>query len=233
MVNNYSPFPGTIRLVFITLTGGLVATLDQHGDYILEAMVSNKGNYLLTVSTDKTANVWDIEGKLLHTLSGHQQPVNTGCFSDDETKVLTGSRDGESKIWDLTSGQLIHSSKSHNGPILSSASNKDLFLARSAKKVVVYDLTGNVQASMHHEDAIIYSATFSTDGDYLLTASADKTAKIWKTDGTLLHTLQGHEDLVTAASFSSDGSRIVTCSADGSARLWDRDGDELGKFDWP
>jgi WD40 repeat protein/serine/threonine protein kinase len=68
----------------------------------------------------------------------------------------------------------------------------------------------------------VYSAAFSPDGARIVTASLDKTARIWDTrTGVHLATLTGHEGSVFSAAFSPDGSRIVTASLDKTARIWD------------
>ncbi len=64
-----------------------------------------------------------------------------------------------------------------------------------------------------HEEVGSYSAAFSPDGKRIVTASWDKTVRVWNTDGTgepLV--LGGHEDGVRWAAFSPDGKRIVTAS---------------------
>jgi len=68
----------------------------------------------------------------------------------------------------------------------------------------------------------VYSAAFSPDGTRVITASGDKTARLWdgKT-GAALETLSGHTDIVWSAAFSPDGARVVTASEDKTARLWD------------
>ncbi len=69
--------------------------------------------------------------------------------------------------------------------------------------------------------AQLYSAVFSVDGKWVLTASEDKTAKIWDVQsGLLLANLQGHTAAVLDASFSSDGNAILTLSADGTVKVW-------------
>jgi WD40 repeat protein len=68
---------------------------------------------------------------------------------------------------------------------------------------------------------------FAPDGGRILTASADKTARLWGRDGNSLATLQGHTSAVFTAVFAPDGDRILTASADNTARLWDRDGKSL------
>ena len=62
----------------------------------------------------------------------------------------------------------------------------------------------------------------SPDGQRIITASADHTARVWNAcTGQLLFKLEGHTSDVHQAAFSRDGQRIVTSSADQTARLWD------------
>ena len=75
-------------------------------------------------------------------------------------------------------------------------------------------------ATLQHEGDVT-SAVFSPDGARILTASWDKTARLWDGgSGKLLATFQ-HESGVNSAVFSPDGARILTVSADNTARLWD------------
>ncbi|MGQ0505578.1 MAG: WD40 repeat domain-containing protein [Myxococcaceae bacterium] len=65
-------------------------------------------------------------------------------------------------------------------------------------------------------------AELSRDNRVLITAGADKTAKIWRMpEGELLHTFEGHQDIVIAARFRPGEKELVTCSGDGTARVWD------------
>ena len=66
------------------------------------------------------------------------------------------------------------------------------------------------------------SAAFSPDGTRVVTASDDKTARLWDAaTGAPIAVLSGHEDAVWSAAFSPDGTRVVTASKDKTARLWD------------
>nr|MDZ8022707.1 tetratricopeptide repeat protein [Nostoc sp. SerVER01] len=67
----------------------------------------------------------------------------------------------------------------------------------------------------------VINASFSPDGNRIVTASYDNTARVWDTStGKLLSELKGHQDPVINASFSPDGNRIVTASYDNTARVW-------------
>jgi WD40 repeat protein/energy-coupling factor transporter ATP-binding protein EcfA2 len=74
----------------------------------------------------------------------------------------------------------------------------------------------------------VYSAAFSPDGKRIVTASQDKTARVWdaETGKPIGVPLRGHEDVVYSAAFSPNGKRIVTASWDDTARIWDA---ETGK----
>ena len=67
------------------------------------------------------------------------------------------------------------------------------------------------------------SAAFSPDGKRIVTASSDKTARLWdaETGKQIGEPLKGHTASVSSAAFSPDGKRIVTASEDKTARLWD------------
>ena len=68
----------------------------------------------------------------------------------------------------------------------------------------------------------ILAAAYSPDGGKIVTASADRTAKVWDAAGaTELLTLSGHTAPVRSVAFFPDGQRIVTGSWDQTARVWD------------
>lgn len=76
------------------------------------------------------------------------------------------------------------------------------------------------------------SAAFSPEGARIVTASSDRTVKLWDaTSGEEIRTFIGHKDVVTSAGFSPDGLHILTASWDGTAKLWDAaTGDEIRMF---
>ena len=74
--------------------------------------------------------------------------------------------------------------------------------------------------SFKHQDLVV-AAAFSPDGTRILTASRDKTAKLWDASSGKLIASFNHQDEVKDAAFSPDGTRILTASVDKTAKLWD------------
>ncbi len=73
---------------------------------------------------------------------------------------------------------------------------------------------------MKHESSV-NSAQFSPDGQQVVTASDDKTARLWDaSSGKPIGEPMKHDTTVYSAQFSPDGQRVVTASGYG-ARLWD------------
>ena len=61
----------------------------------------------------------------------------------------------------------------------------------------------------------------SPDGNFLITASYDKSAIIWKLNGIYYKTLNGHTLGLITAKFSTDSKYVFTSSLDLSIRMWE------------
>ena len=70
-------------------------------------------------------------------------------------------------------------------------------------------------------DGWVNAPTFDAKGERVVTASDDKTARIWdaRTGEPIGKTLR-HDGSVYAATFDTTGDRVVTASADNTARIW-------------
>jgi WD40 repeat protein len=78
-----------------------------------------------------------------------------------------------------------------------------------------------LSAVLQGHTAPLRAAVFSPDGQRVLTASNDRTARIWDArTGQPVAVLQGHTASVSAAVFSPDGARVLTTSDNGTARIW-------------
>jgi WD40 repeat protein len=209
------------------LKGMLLANLNQHASYILSVTFSPDGNKILTGSSDNTAKLWNLQGKVLTSLQ-HTSQVTHTSFSRDGTNIITVSYDFQVRLWDLQ-GKFLASLNQEMSPVehaaLSSDGSKVLtWFEKSAK---LWDLKGNLLADLKMHTGDITSAAFSPDGTNIITTSRDNTAKIWDLKGNLLTDLKKHTGPVTGAVFSRNGRMVLTISDDHTAKLWDLQGNLL------
>jgi WD40 repeat protein/serine/threonine protein kinase len=111
------------------------------------------------------------------------------------------------------------------GIILEVLTNPEFSQGRTPAAVSVFQEVRAADAELAvlsgHGNSVIFAA-YSPDGARIVTASADKTARIWDArTGAQLAVLSGHDDRVFTSAYSPDGARIVTASADKTARIWD------------
>ncbi len=90
----------------------------------------------------------------------------------------------------------------------------------------------HLRMSLRGHNETLTSVAVSNDGQLLVTASRDDTARIWEVTGNLRHKLEGHLDNVESASFSPDGQYVATASSDKTIRIWNvSDGKEISKLE--
>jgi WD40 repeat protein/tRNA A-37 threonylcarbamoyl transferase component Bud32 len=98
------------------------------------------------------------------------------------------------------------------------------YYLNNQEKALLWDLKkgGKSPIMLAGHDGPIRSAVFSRDSRWLVTASADRTARVWDTaTGKERFVLRGHLRGVQSAAFRADGRWLVTASDDWTARIWD------------
>ncbi|NCN40080.1 WD40 repeat domain-containing protein [bacterium] len=120
----------------------------------------------------------------------------------------------------------------HNGPISGVACSKSyVATAGYDNQVILWEASGRTPISRGLHDHLANRCEISPDERYLVSASSDYTARIWKLpEMRLITVLDGHTDDVESARFSPDGSKVATVSQDGKVRVFEKSGALLKEF---
>jgi WD40 repeat protein len=99
-----------------------------------------------------------------------------------------------------------------------------------ASQILQNNILASPIASMIHDDRV-RSVAFSPDGNYVVSASDDGTARVWETATGNEIARMTHDDWVRSVAFSPDGNYVVSGSDDGTARVWEpATGNEIARM---
>lgn len=184
---------------------------------------SPDGTKIIT-SDSHTANIWDINGKLLAHLLSSIQYVE---FNEAEDTFLT-STGVDARLWDSFGNLLTVFQPEAETTWLSRAYfnfEESTVLGVADSRLYIWPITYNLIPTAANQSGFhgVATAVFSADGQYIATANRDWTVQVWNKDGYELNTIEGHNEPVENLTISPDGNIIATVTHN-TARLWQRDG---------
>jgi len=123
-------------------TGHVVRTIPAHPSSITDVEYSRDGARIVTAGRqDHTAKVWEAAtGRLLVTLSGHQNNLIRGTFSPDGTLVATSAMDNTAIVWDARTGEILRTIPGPCYTAVFSPRGTELFTAGHFAYGVIWDL---------------------------------------------------------------------------------------------
>ena len=169
---------------------------------LCSAAFSPDGQRIVTASEDKTARVWNAAtGQLLATLRRPHGRVVHAAFSPDGQRVVTASEDKTARVWNAANGQLLAKLEGHTAQVWQRGvlARRPAHRHRQRGPYGAGVECGQRPTAGHARGHTGrgQQAAFSPDGQRIVTASVDKTARVWNAaSGQLLATLEGHTDRV-------------------------------------
>jgi WD40 repeat protein len=194
---------------------------------------SPDGTLLATVMMNGKAEIWDATtGDNQLILPGIARDPCALAISPDNSRLLVVTCAGQLQLWGISSEYSREwlTLPDEGGNVSVSPDGKLLATRDSSGNAVsVRDAaSGQLQLTLTGHTDTIWDLAFSPDGTRLVTASFDKTAKVWDTGtGIEILTLEGHTDALWSVAYSPNGDQIATIGYDKTARLWDADSGQL------
>ncbi|CAJ1357794.1 unnamed protein product, partial [Effrenium voratum] len=136
------------------------------------------------------------------------------------------------RIWDIGSGRCLQVFDGGVSPIFWVCFNPEpdfpeLASASADCTATIWKVTGEAQQVLEGHKDNVSMVAFAPSGLRLLTASQDRTARMWEAGtGSCIREFRGHTDTVQCAGFSADGRLVITASLD---RRFGCSEGELGK----
>ncbi len=185
--------------------------LSKHEAAVFAVDYNQGGDRLVSGSADKRVMLWSDKGELLQIL-GEVGPVNKGHngnvyavqFSPSDELIASASADRSIKLWELDQ-------------------NGEYQFRRT-----IYGCVLENEACDGHNGSV-NAIAFNPSGNYLASASEDRTVKLWQTDGEYMATIgesepdTQHQRAVNEIAFSPDGRSLISVSDDRSIKIWERD----------
>lgn len=222
---------GTVH-VFDASTGKLKKSFSGHTGPILSVKFSPDGRRIITAGNDKTARVFDVLLGVQQFVIVRKEAVSFANFFPDGKRVITATNDRKIQIRTLPSEGYIQKvplreSKKKKKPereieidlVQNQSSNgkasvfpiRFIALSLDGKQMVVLDedktariveiSTGKERVLRGHE-GLVYSATFSWNGKYVVTTGSEGVVLVWDTNtGKPMFRLTGYGRGFVYASF--------------------------------
>ncbi|KAK9317267.1 WD40-repeat-containing domain protein [Lipomyces starkeyi] len=162
-----------------------------------------------------------------YTLLGHRQAVNSIAFHPVFSVLASGSEDTMIKVWDWELGELERTVKGHTKSVLDldfgGRPGEELLASCSSDLTIklwdANDEYKNIRTLKGH-DHTVSCVKFLPDGERIVSASRDKTLRIWAVKtGYCLRTVDGHSDWIKDVVPTLDGELLLSVGADHLARI--------------
>ncbi len=197
----------------------------QHQGPVRQALFTPKGDQIVSAGDDKTIKLWNAaDGKEVKAFT-NESPITHLSLNADATKIATAGADKNVKIWTLADGK-------SSAPMAMPAAVQSLSLTPNGQRFAVALLDGASQVIRVHDIALgkdiqvfvdhtapVKTLQWLADGRTLVTASADKTARLL--DVGVVSALAAHPAGPMFAQYHGNGTQLVTAGADKTVKLWD------------
>lgn len=183
-----------------------------HDEAVTCLAIDNKDSLLVSGSNDRTIKVWSLdENDLKFTFKGHTERVSCLCLSNDFLYAASGSKDKTLRIWGIVEQVERSRVLAHDEEITCVTFLNNKYLSEKSKRQIKNMNSSESQSSIADE---------ISKGDKIITASLDKTIKIWNFKTLEVEYLFPCKKEVFKISLSSDNVYLFIQTAKKFIKMW-------------
>jgi len=196
---------------------------------VLDAKFTPNGENIILTVGDSSIRIFDMEANQLISSKTTNCIINDINFSPDGKMILAAGNDKNIYILSSLDLKTIKILKGHNlgvSEVKFSSDQKIIYSISDDKTIRSWAFLGLQEGELRRFDQTVYSASYSEEGDKILSATQDM-AVLWGLDGRNIQTFSGHKDQVFSAVFSPDYKYVLTSGSDSTARVYKMDGKNI------
>ncbi|XP_041949151.1 transducin beta-like protein 2 isoform X2 [Alosa alosa] len=228
----------------------LASSLKSHNSSVTCIDFSSNGKYLASCADDRTVRIWstkDFMDRDHRCLRANVELDHATLvrFSPDSRAFITWLANGDTiRIFKMTKkedGTFIFKANPEDFPQRHKANVINIGIAETGKfimsassdtTILVWDLKGEVLASINTNQMTNSYASISPCGRFIASCGFTPDVKVWEVcfaksgefkEVVRAFDLKGHSAGVHSFAFSNDSRRMATVSKDGTWKLWDTD----------
>ncbi|XP_074595896.1 uncharacterized protein LOC141851020 [Brevipalpus obovatus] len=184
----------------------------------------NERDLVVTGSVDCTIRIWSLKySECLKVLTDHSGPIyNIILDPMNSTQFISSAGDGMILCWDSITGEILHTMKGHQGPVISIYAHKRILFSGSADKTARAWVLEFGQCTRVFENTAGVAQIQYYNGMVSAGLSDGKTNIFDSKSGVLKESFPGNFEVLTGLKCA--GQRVFTCGISGKLCVWDTSG---------